>query len=63
MVLSFYPLIRRLIIVLPLHGQYTAAVEIKSLGRGTFNILSTGNVFDKQSENKIAEFFINIFSK
>lgn len=49
--------------MLPLHGQYTAAVEIKSLGRGTFNILSTGNVFDKQSENKIAEFFINIFSK
>ena len=43
--------------MLPLHGQGTAAVELRVTGQGVPLIMgSSGNVFDKQSEHGFAEF-------
>jgi len=59
---SFYPLIRRLIIVLPSHGQDTAAVETCHWAELPLIYKSRGNVFVKQSKIICAEFLVNIFS-
>lgn len=48
--LSYQPSIKRQIIMLPLHGQGTAAVD-NNTGQGVPVIFdATGNVFVKQSE-------------
>jgi len=45
--------------MLPLHGQGTAAVERIVTGQGVPLIkVSSGNVFDKQSEHVFAEFLL-----
>ena len=42
--------------MLPLHGQGTAAVEIKSTGQDWPTISAVGGVFDKQAKKVFAEF-------
>lgn len=45
--------------MLPLHGQDTAAIELKVIGQDEpFIVKSKGNVFVKQSELMFAEFLI-----
>lgn len=45
-------------IMLPLHGQDTAAVEYIITGQDGPVIFSTGGVFVKQAEYRFAEFLI-----
>lgn len=52
----------KLMIMLPLHGQNTAAVKQKVTGQKTLSINSKSYVFDKQSSSKFAEFLL-IFLK
>jgi len=47
--------------MLPLHGQSTAAVEnFHWAGPTLYNLISQSHVFDKQAEQKFAEFLLKI---
>lgn len=61
---SFQPSIKRLMIMLPLHGQNTAALQLQSVGRPDLKLNSKGHVFDKQANTNFAQFlFINYQTK
>ena len=51
---SFQPLIRRLMIMLPLHGQNTAAIDYRI--EQAVPIILIGDVFGKQADKCFAEF-------
>ena len=52
---SYQPLIRGQMIMLPLHSQNTAAVEVIT-GQAVPTKKATGDVFDKQAGGLFAEF-------
>jgi len=57
---SYQPLIKRQMIMLPLHSQNTAAVKIIS-GQAVPIILAIGDVFVKQAGINFAEFIKNYY--